>query len=131
MTPGDDDNQGIFSGGTGETAEGIGAAVAAVLSAIALGATVGSQQILSIVDRYGQATVPVRSSCIASIKWHATTGDMVVIFHDGSEYNYPGIAMSDFLAFLNSSSKGSHYNRFFRGKENLIQGKKKGSHIYP
>src|SRR5713226_4032784 len=86
-------------------------AAAAALAALASGLVLRVQEILNLADEAGHVTIPVHgSSCISELSYDTITGTMGVIFLDGSEYDYPNVAMLSFLAFVNARSKGEHFN---------------------
>jgi hypothetical protein len=89
---------------------------AAVAAAVRAGTFIRAEVIERIADATGLIDIPVRSSCIASLSYKLGSGMMQVTFMDGSVYDVPDVSVSDFLSFLNSRSKGSHWNRHFRGQ---------------
>lgn len=114
------------SGDVGGLIGAVGGA-AALLAAVRLGAEVAADQVVKAADRAGDLSIPVASSCIASVAYNITSGDMEVTFVDGSVYYYPQTPMLTFLRFINSSSKGAFYNRYLRGRDSIdYMGKKKG-----
>lgn len=103
------------------------AAASLVANAGRFGVAIIQRQVEALADRAGQVTFPVVSSCISSITYSITSGEMEVTFVDGSVYYYPGTPMSQFLAFLNARSKGAYYNQYLRGRDSIdYMGKKKG-----
>jgi hypothetical protein len=115
----DDDLQGRnFQQPTQPTPEegGAAAGAAAVLGAIAAGITIRANELVALADRTGRINIDIDSTCIASLAYNVRTGAMAVTFTDGSVYPYPPVSMLNFLAFINSKSKGSFYNAYVRGK---------------
>jgi hypothetical protein len=121
----DDDDHAFSASGSDQAATAAGLTLAAIIT----GAFARARDIIALADSYGVARVPVSSTCISQLAYHVISGDLEVHFHDGSIYFYPQESMTDFLAFVNARSKGSHYNRYWRNKRTFIQSKKKGSHM--
>jgi hypothetical protein len=89
---------------------------AAVAAAVRAGTFIRAEVIERIADATGLIDIPVTSSCIASLSYKLGSGMMQVTFMDGSVYDVPDVSVSDFVSFLNARSKGSHWNRHFRGQ---------------
>lgn len=124
--PTDTGGGGISAGDIASGVAGALGAAAAALVALRMGAKLGAEQIIALAGKEGKVTIQVRSAAIAQLAYAIESGDLEVTFHDGSVYYWPQVSIVDFTAFVNAPSKGVHFNRHFRGKENLIQGKKKG-----
>jgi lysyl-tRNA synthetase class 2 len=119
MTPDDDDLQGRNFQQQGPTATETGlatAGAAAALAALAAGALIRAHELASLADAVGRVNINVDSTAIRSLAYHLTTGAMAVTFTDGSVYPYPPVSMSNFLEFVNATSKGQFYNRYVRGR---------------
>jgi hypothetical protein len=148
MSPGDDTNNPFGVGGvpgfdgrqpsddelqkkTQPSNIGAGGALAAgtIIAALLAGITIRARELFSLVDDEGQVTVPVRSSCIASLQYNMDTHDMEITFVDGGVYYYSDVSNLEFLNFTNARSKGRHYNEYFRGREKYVQGKLKGGKL--
>jgi hypothetical protein len=96
--------------------EGLVSAAAAALAAIAAGAVIRANELLSLADRAGTVNLTFDSTCIRSLSYNIRTGAMAVTFTDSSVYPYPPVSMINFLEFINADSKGSFYNAKVRGK---------------
>jgi len=109
------DEQNSFQSRASTVIQDAAEATAAALAALASGLVLRAQEILALADDNGQTTIPVRSSCISELQYDTVNSTLKIIFHDGSEYDYPDVSMYSFLALANARSVGSHYNQFFRG----------------
>jgi len=58
--------------------------------------------------------IPVESSAIRTIGYAG--GTLVVEFHSGRNYDYPGVPYPVFLELLNARSIGAYYNQHIRGQ---------------
>jgi hypothetical protein len=112
----DDDQDNSFQERPSTVIQDAAAATAAALAALASGFVLRAQEILALADDLGHVVIPVHgSSCISEISYDTVTGTMGVVFVDGYEADYPNVSMYSFLAFVNASSKGQHFNAYFRG----------------
>jgi len=92
------------------------AAIAAILSNIASGVAIRTNELLELADSAGTVNITIDSTCIRILTFNIRTRAMAVTFTDGSVYPYPPVSMVNFLLFLNSESKGVFYNKYVRGK---------------
>ena len=53
--------------------------------------------------------VKVNSSNVSSFLWSGETNDLVVTFNNGSKYRYKEFDEDAVIAFISSTSKGSHF----------------------
>lgn len=67
--------------------------------------------------------VPVQSSNVKAIGYDPATLAMHVQFRSGATYHHNGVLPRDHKAFMDASSKGSHYAGNFKGKHTGRQGK--------
>jgi hypothetical protein len=58
----------------------------------------------------------LRSSALATAQYHAATAQLMLAFHDGSQYRYSGVPLQLFLNLLGAPSQGSFFNREIRAK---------------
>ena len=58
--------------------------------------------------------IPVDSSVIRAVGYDGST--LTVEFHNGRTYAHPHVPYSLFEGLLNTTSPGSLYNRYIRGK---------------
>jgi hypothetical protein len=91
------------------------AALALRTGAAEEGATISSQLLGLLDEEPGQAevTIPVSSSAISSIGYHAGGVISVTFVRDGRTYEYPG-SEEEFIAFVMAPSKGRWFNEHFR-----------------
>lgn len=59
--------------------------------------------------------ISVDSTAVAAIGFE--NGTLAVLFHSSTTiYTFPGVSYALFLEFLHSSSKGTFYNAYIRGR---------------
>lgn len=112
----EDQTQDSFQTRAAEIATDAAAAASVALAALASGAVLRAQEILALADDTGNATFPIRSTCVAQLLYNIESGDTLVTLTDGSEWPYHQISMINFLRFLNAASPGSFYNAEVRGR---------------
>jgi hypothetical protein len=112
----EDQRQDSFQLRAAEIATDAAAAVSAALAALASGAALRANEIISLAEQTGSVTLPIRSTCIASLEYTPESGDLVVTFTDGSQYPYHQVSMINLLRWYNDVSQGSFYNREVRGQ---------------
>jgi hypothetical protein len=90
--------------------------VAAAAAALASGALLRAQEIISLADDLGNFQTNVDSSFIESIGYNLATNSVTANFRDGSQWTWPNIPIGEFLRWLNASSKGQFFNSEVRGR---------------
>lgn len=64
----------------------------------------------------GQIVIDVGSSFIDTLGYDLNTNVLIVSFVDGDPKAYMNRTFEQFKAFVNCTSKGAHYNQYYRGR---------------
>jgi len=93
------------------------AARQAALALVESGSELRVQDLLDLVDHFGDIDVSVDSTCIASLSYSQRTARVRMTFTDGSVYTtrHP-MRLIDFQRWINAPSKGGHFNAEIRGR---------------
>ena len=70
---------------------------------------------------------PVESSNIAAIGYDAPNSTLHVKFRSGAHYSHTGVSAEAHAAFMESDSKGKHYNAAFKNNPNFPHTKHKAA----
>ena len=73
------------------------------------------QTALSVLEKETTIVIPVDSTAIASIAWAPEDQLIIVVFHRGGTYSYPGDEVL-FGEFALASSKGQFFNKNIRSR---------------
>lgn len=71
------------------------------------------QAALETLEKEETVIIPVDSTAIASIGWNPPSEQIIVVFHRGGTYSYPGDEQL-FTEFALASSKGQFFNQHIR-----------------
>jgi hypothetical protein len=63
----------------------------------------------------GVITIPVGSTCVDTLSYDTLTDVLVVSLNNGTDVAYMNYSFDEFVAFVNSDSKGSFYNHYVKG----------------
>lgn len=54
------------------------------------------------------------SSNIAQISWYSRNNKVVILFHNGSEYQYEGVPLAEIETVANADSVGKAFNQLIK-----------------
>lgn len=60
--------------------------------------------------------ITLNSSAIAGVDYEEWSGTLVIYFHGSGGYTFRGVPWSVYSGLVSSSSPGSYYNSYIRGR---------------